>query len=209
MPVSLKFKQAPLGEVLGYLEKVTQVNMHVDPQGLQAEGVTTDQPVTIDLTRDIQLKSALTLILEPLHLNYVIKNEVLEITSEDKRHGQVYTKSYPVADLVIPIPNFSPDGQQGSTPPWLKVTAGSATTAAPGGGFAAPPLAVFANDNASPTNAKLNPAVAAQIQKLGAASSVHCPPPVMGCRPASHSQAATAPAGSAAAIRPTSTRSST
>ena len=113
MPVSLKFKQAPLGEVLDYLAKVTQVNMYIDPQGLKAEGVSTDEPVTIDLARDIQLKSALALILQPLHLNYVIKDEVLKITSEDKRHGQVYTKSYPVADLVIPIPNFGPDGRQG------------------------------------------------------------------------------------------------
>ena len=55
-PVSLKFKQAPLGEVLGYLAKVTQVNMHIDPQGLKAEGVSTDEPVTIDLARDIQLQ---------------------------------------------------------------------------------------------------------------------------------------------------------
>ena len=35
-PGSLKFRQAPLGEVLGYLQKYTQVNMYVDPQGLQA-----------------------------------------------------------------------------------------------------------------------------------------------------------------------------
>ena len=78
MPVSLKFKQAPLGEVLGYLEKVTQVNMYIDAQGLKAEGVSIDEPVTIDLTRDIQLKSALTLLLQPLHLNYVIKRRSAE-----------------------------------------------------------------------------------------------------------------------------------
>ncbi len=112
-PVSLKFKQAPLGQVLDYLQKVTQVNMHVDQGGLQAEGVNTEQPITIDLSRDIQLKSALALILEPLHLAYVVKNEVLEITSEDKRHGQLETRSYQVADLVIPIPNFGPNGSEG------------------------------------------------------------------------------------------------
>ncbi len=167
-PVSMKFKQAPLGEVLAYLQKVTQVNMHVDPQGLQAEGVSTDQPVTIDLASDIQLKSALALILEPLHLAYVIKNEVLEVTSEDKRHGQVYTVSYQVADLVIPIPNFGPNGKEGINAAlsegYNRLGYGGANGS---GGFAGPPVAVFANDNASPTNAKLNPAVAAQIQKLG------------------------------------------
>ncbi len=55
-PVSLKFKNAPLSEVLNYLGKVTNVNLFIDPQGLQAEGVTPDAAVTIDLSRDIQLK---------------------------------------------------------------------------------------------------------------------------------------------------------
>ena len=56
-PVSLRFKQAPLNEVLDYLAKVTQVNLHVDPHGLEAEGVRPDTPVTIDLARDIQLQA--------------------------------------------------------------------------------------------------------------------------------------------------------
>ena len=53
------------------------------------------------------LKSALDLILEPLHLVYVVKDEVLKITSEQMRAGQVYTVTYNVADLVMPIPNFT------------------------------------------------------------------------------------------------------
>lgn len=113
MPVSMKFKQQPLSEVLDYLRKITQVNMYIDAEALKGEGISGEEPVTIDLTRDIQLKSALALILQPLHLNYVIKNEVLTITSEDKRHGQLIQTVYPVADLVTPIPNFSPDGRQG------------------------------------------------------------------------------------------------
>jgi general secretion pathway protein D len=167
-PVSLKFKQAPLGEVLNYLAKVTQVNLHIDPQGLQAEGVTTDQPVSIDLARDIQLKSALALILEPLNLNYIIKDEVLQITSKDKRHGQVYTKSYQVADLVIPIPNFGPDGNEGINGAlnagYKRLGYGGGGS---GGGFAPSPVAVFASDNGAKSNTVLNPAVAAQIRQIG------------------------------------------
>ncbi len=50
----------------------------------------------------------MNLILEPLHLSYVIKDEVLKVTSEQMRDSQVYTVTYNVADLVIPIPNFVP-----------------------------------------------------------------------------------------------------
>ena len=111
-PVSLQFDRAPLSKVMDYLGKMADVNLHLDPQGLAEEGVTTDTPVTIDLRHEIMLKSALNLILEPLHLSYVIKDEVLKITSEQMRDGQVYPVTYNVADLVMPIPNFvpTPDG---------------------------------------------------------------------------------------------------
>ena len=59
------------------------------------------------------MKSALNLILEPLHLSYVVKNEVLNITSEQLRDSEVYPVTYNVADLVMPIPNFVPEQQHG------------------------------------------------------------------------------------------------
>ena len=54
------------------------------------------------------VSGALNLILEPLHLSYVIQNEVLRITSEQTRDSDVHPRVYNVADLVIPIPNFIP-----------------------------------------------------------------------------------------------------
>jgi general secretion pathway protein D len=113
MPVSLQFTNAPLSKVLENLAKLAEVNLHLDPQGLAEEGITTDTPVTIELRQEIMLKSALNLILEPLHLSYVIKDEVLKITSESMRDGQVYRVVYNVADLVIPIPNFVPTTSMG------------------------------------------------------------------------------------------------
>ncbi|MCE5304049.1 MAG: hypothetical protein LLF97_13205 [Planctomycetaceae bacterium] len=112
-PVSLQFTNAPLSKVLENLAKLAEVNLHLDPQGLLEEGVTSDTPVTIELRNEIMLKSALHLILEPLHLSYVVKDEVLKITSESMRDGQVYCVTYNVADLVIPIPNFVPTNKMG------------------------------------------------------------------------------------------------
>ena len=94
-PVSLQFTNAPLSQVMSYLAKLAEVNLHLDPTGLAEEGVTTDTPVTINLPSEIMLKSALNLILDPLHLSYVIKDEVLKVTSEQMRDGQVYTQSVP------------------------------------------------------------------------------------------------------------------
>ncbi len=106
--VDVKFENRPLSEVVETLGRLAGVNVFLDPQGLHAEGITTDEPVSVSLTQPISLRSALNLILEPLHLSYVIQNEVLRVTSEQTRDANVYPRVYNVADLVIPIPNFIP-----------------------------------------------------------------------------------------------------
>lgn len=103
----------PLNEVMDGLSKVAGINIHLDPRGLGQEGVQPDTPITLSLGREISLKSALNLILEPLHLTYMIKDEVLKVTSEQIRDGEIVTQVYNVADLVIPIPNFVPSSNMG------------------------------------------------------------------------------------------------
>ena len=105
-PVNYSCRNRPLSEVLNQLAKLVNVNIHLDDEGLREEGLSPDTPVTLELASDIQLKSYLNLILEKHHLCYIIKNEVLNITSETKKGDHVYQQVYPVGDLVMPIPNF-------------------------------------------------------------------------------------------------------
>lgn len=162
-PVSCKFRARPLAEVLEQLGKLAAVNVHLDAKGLDEEGVTSDTPVTIDLTHDISLKSALHLILEPLHLSYVIKDEVLKITSEQLRDGEIYPITYNVADLVIPIPNFAPNGRMG-----LAGALSEAYNMAAGsmGGAGGSNMAYLASQDGAQATGIVNPAVMAQINQL-------------------------------------------
>ena len=109
----MKYDNRPLHQVIDDLQKLANINIHIDQAGLQIEGQTYDTPVTINLTHEISLKSALQIILEPLRLNYVIRNDVLNITSGETTSSKDYTITYPVGDLIIPIPNFVPDGREG------------------------------------------------------------------------------------------------
>ena len=132
---------------MSYLAKLAEVNLHLDPTGLTEEGVTSDTPVTINLPSEIMLKSALNLILDPLHLSYVIKDEVLKVTSEQMRDVQTYVQSYPVGDLVIPIPNFVATSQMGLAGAYTK---GMADVSYFGAGLTGPsststPLSVVSN----------------------------------------------------------------
>lgn len=112
-PVLPRYDSMALAEVVQSLSELTGVNIYLDPRGLGQEGVRTDTPVSLDLGQEISLESALSLILEPLHLTYMIKNEVLKVTSEQLRDGEIEARVYNVADLVVPIPNFVPTSGMG------------------------------------------------------------------------------------------------
>ncbi len=160
-PVSLKFRDRPLSEVLDHLAKLAAVNLHLDPKGLEEEGVSSETPVTIDLSQDISLKSALNLILEPLRLSYVIQNEVLKITSEQLRDTVVVTRTYDVADLVIPIPNFAPSGRFG-----MGAAIADAYNMTGTGVGLSPGSAYLASNNGANASGVIDPAVLAQINQL-------------------------------------------
>jgi general secretion pathway protein D len=164
-PVSLRFEKAPLQEVMDYLAKMADVNLHLDPLGLSAEGVGTDTPVTINLTQgDISLKSALQLVLEPLHLGYVIKDEVLKVTSAHLKDGEVYTVTYNVADLVIPIPNFVPTVNMGLTGALQEAYRQTNMT---GIGGAHAPVVAVASQNGGSLNGKIGDNVLANLAQMG------------------------------------------
>jgi general secretion pathway protein D len=158
-PVLLRYEERPLSEVIQGLSELTQVNIHLDDRGLNQEGVSTDTPVTINLSKEISLKSALNLILEELHLSYVIKDEVLKITSEQLRDGELKTYTYNVADLVVPIPNFVPTnniGLQGL------LNDAHAAMGYGNGGFGAPGPVTLVNNDLTPVQNKNNPEMLAQ-----------------------------------------------
>ncbi|NLE37064.1 MAG: hypothetical protein GX621_03470 [Pirellulaceae bacterium] len=163
-PISLRFTDAPLSLVLDQLQELAQISIHIDPQGLQEEGVASSTPVTINLRDEVSLKSALNLILQPLHLGYVIEDEVLKVTSEQYKNKEVYTVVYDVGDLVIPIPNFVPNSRMG--------LAGAYNDAMGRAGFnnttilgSSPPVGLVADASAG---GMTNPAVLAQMAQPGA-----------------------------------------
>ncbi|MBN2476163.1 MAG: general secretion pathway protein GspD [Pirellulales bacterium] len=162
-PVSLDFREEPLANVLDYLAKVTEVNMHLDPQALAEYGISADVPVTISVRDEIMLKSALNLILEPLQLTYVVKDEVLKVTSEQQREGETHRFVYSVADLVTPIPNFVPSPNMGLAGAYHNAMSNVGYGMGASFGASAAPLAVMASRDGNPGAAMINPALLAQV----------------------------------------------
>ncbi len=106
-PVSIKYSNRPLSDVLEDLSAMTGVPIVIDHRALSSVRVTAETPVSITPLNNIRFESALNLILEQLELTHVIDNDVLEITSLESKRSRVYPVTYAVKDLVIPIPNFT------------------------------------------------------------------------------------------------------
>lgn len=164
-PVAFEFKNEPLGKVIERIGQLAGVNVVLDPVGLQDEGATSESPVNIKISHEIALKSALKHILEPLRLSYVIKDEVLKITSQAQRGGPVYTVTYNVADLVTPIPNFTP-GRMGLENAYDKAMQGVGFGVAPPFGSS---NTVVASRDGARLSGSINPAVLAQMPGAGTA----------------------------------------
>jgi general secretion pathway protein D len=170
-----QYRDQPLAAVLDALGKQAGVGVHLDVVGLDQEAVRTDTPVTLSLDQPISLKSALKLLLEPLHLGFTVRDEVLKVTSPRLVRGDVYAVTYPVADLVLPIPNFSSDGlgisaalrdgyNQAALRNSLSVQVGAAPAGIPGGGAA--------------TGGGVNPAALAQFQGRSGGPATGVPPTI-------------------------------
>jgi type II secretory pathway component GspD/PulD (secretin) len=107
----LNFKDTPLRQAIEDLGSLSGMNIWTDKAALDEAGVNLEQLASLKV-ENISLKSALNLLLKQAKLTYVVKDEVLQITTEDQAKGKLKQVTYPVADLVIPpgdgtLPNTS------------------------------------------------------------------------------------------------------
>jgi hypothetical protein len=98
--VSLNLGRVSLKEGLDYIGDKFKIEVQLDGNAIR--DVAIDPTATpIDLTiKNVALRSALDLILSPFNLTYVIKDEVLLITSKDKAATMLETRLYDVRDIV-------------------------------------------------------------------------------------------------------------
>ena len=97
--ISISFENTPLKSVLDDLRDMHGINIVPDMQALDEAGVSLDSPISMKLER-IALKSALTLILHQVELTCIIKDDVLQITTQDRARGKPRRVTYQVADLI-------------------------------------------------------------------------------------------------------------
>ncbi len=101
-PISLELQDAPLDEVARFLQKLTGVPIVLDRRALEEVlGIDASQTLTTLQVSDISVRSALRTILSQRELDYTVARDFSMVTIEPKAGGRLFTRAYPVADLVV------------------------------------------------------------------------------------------------------------
>jgi hypothetical protein len=101
-PINASFHDTSWKKVVQDLAAFHGLPLVIDKQALAEEGINLNEPVSLKL-HQVSLRSALNLVLQPFHLTYVVKEEVVIVTTRKRARGALVTQTYAVADLVIPV----------------------------------------------------------------------------------------------------------
>jgi hypothetical protein len=100
-PTSFDFTDKPLEDVEAFLEQKHRVQIQLDTRALALVRLEHETTITRQM-HDVKLRSALDLLLRDFGLTYVVRDEVLLITTASEAKNLLTTKVYPVANLLAP-----------------------------------------------------------------------------------------------------------
>jgi hypothetical protein len=96
----LEYTDVPLLEILNILSDDYDVQILLDRRGMEDIGISGEVEVNMNV-RNIQLKSALRLMLRELELTCIIRDEVLVITTQEVAESMLETRVYPTIHLSV------------------------------------------------------------------------------------------------------------
>jgi hypothetical protein len=98
-PTDLDVVEMPLKDVLQYLHELHHVPIVLKAKKMEEAGVSLDVPITKSL-KGIRLRSALNLILEDCDLTFVVRDEVLQITTPGDAQATMGIRIYDCRDIL-------------------------------------------------------------------------------------------------------------
>jgi hypothetical protein len=99
-----------LNDAIDFLRDVSGANIFVNWKSLEEAGVAKDTPINVRL-RSVKLKKALEMILTEAaggdKLGYDVDSNVISITTKEQVDARMFTRVYPIEDLIMLIPDFT------------------------------------------------------------------------------------------------------
>lgn len=89
----IEFVEVPLEEAIASIVKQHSIPIYLDRRALEENGLATDQPVTLTLSKH-KLRNVLAFLLRELDLTYTVQGESLVITTVDAEEGKLLDRIY-------------------------------------------------------------------------------------------------------------------
>ncbi len=94
------FHETPLQEAIQIISKNHNIPIVVDGRALEEIGLTPDTPVNLDL-KNVTLRAFLRLMLRELDLTYMIKDQVIQITTIEAAEQNLVTQMYRLPENLV------------------------------------------------------------------------------------------------------------
>jgi hypothetical protein len=105
----LNFTGVTLADAIDFMRDVSGANMHVNWPALEAAGIGKDTTINLRL-RNVSLRKVLQLTLREAGagdlLSFYIDDGIIEITTKELADEEMFTRVYPVDDLIMEVPDF-------------------------------------------------------------------------------------------------------
>jgi hypothetical protein len=96
----LQIKDMPFEQVLQLLQKEIGHPILVNKAALQEVGITYETTVTASIPREVSKRYMLRRVLADLNLTYIIKNEVIEVTTLLRARNEMVVRFFPIDDFL-------------------------------------------------------------------------------------------------------------
>jgi hypothetical protein len=93
-----------LGKALRHIHETAKLEIFIDHRALKEVNVSVDSSVKFRLPFPLSLRDALDYLLKQHGLTWIVKNEMLTITTPKKAKGEWYSRTYYVGDLLQTTP---------------------------------------------------------------------------------------------------------
>ena len=111
---AINFANVAMRDAIDFLRDVSGANIHVNWRAIEASGIGPDTVINIKL-RQVPLRKVLRLLLSEAaggeSLAFYLDDGVVEITTRELSDSIMYTRVYPVQDLLVEPPDIT-DGPQ-------------------------------------------------------------------------------------------------
>jgi hypothetical protein len=99
-PIKAQWRNSALRDVIEYLSTVSGQVLFIDKRAMEELNLTEESPVSFFAPREVTMRTALRKILQDNGMTYVVKDEVIYITSQQRAKDMMVTKTYYVGDLT-------------------------------------------------------------------------------------------------------------